>query len=149
MVREADLPEVGRRDLPPEMYTLPAEFGDDLQITYDVIVHNLRLEAQHLDLTTVQELLVERIAFNYCALRHRERTDGFTHEAAQRQLNSFWLDMTKEFNRLIQQNRQSDRDALVIKVAGIVRDVISQVSDQHTRRELTVSFQDAFDKAEI
>jgi hypothetical protein len=144
-----DMPRMGRRPLPRELFVLPEDFDDHLKLAYSVIINNLREEAAHLSLTTLQELLIERIAFNYVALRHRELHEGFTHEAAQRHLNSFWLSMTQEFHRVVGSTPQAERDGLVVKFTGVVREVLTSVADQEQRTELQRTFRDAFDRADL
>lgn len=86
-------------------FTLPDNIDDaDLRELYDVLVVRMRREAEGLAMNTVQILLIERIAYNYVVMRHRERrpTTGPGATANTRDhkdFNTFWLSMTQEFNR--------------------------------------------------
>lgn len=124
-------------------FTLPESIDDEqLRTLYEVIVHRLRSEAAHLTMTTVQQLLIERIAYNYIVLRYNESNNGFAHSTAQKEFNSFWLSMTQEFNRQVRQSDEEFRATLLNQVAGIFASVLD-TEDKETSSRLRSKFQDA------
>ena len=124
----------------------------DMRQLYEVIVARKRREALYLPMNTVQQLLIERIAFNYIVLRMREReqtgtTGGFEHARMQKDFNTFWLSMTKEFNNLLERSDKGNRDAILGEVRDIVLTTLSGVSDTQTRQDLMIRFSEAFESA--
>lgn len=124
-------------------FDLPDDAVPDprLRGLYEVLVHRMREEAKHLPMNTVQQLLIERIAFNYVVLRSKERGElgGFAHSTVQKDYNTFWLSMTAEFNRLLGKVEGigvADRKALLKDVQQIVVGTLSAISDAHLRNEL-------------
>jgi hypothetical protein len=107
-----------------EAFTLPPEPGEDtpgvhipqqLRELFEFLVVRMRREAHHLPMNTVQQLLIERIAFNYIMLKAKERRplgddQGFQHAGIQKDWNTFWLSMTGQFNDLLLKNRASDEE---------------------------------------
>jgi hypothetical protein len=121
-----------------------------LRQLYEVLVHRMRKEAEHLPMTTVQMLLIERIAFNYVVLRSKERGElgGFNNSSIQKDYNTFWLTMTQEFNRLlgkVEGVSAADRKTLLKDVQQIIMGVLSTISDARLRTELVEKIAAGFD----
>ncbi len=124
----------------------------EMRDLYEILVTRMRREAQYLPMNTVQQLLIERIAHNYIVLRMREREpigtpNGFESARTQKDFNTFWLSMTHEFNGMIQRADKGNRDAILGEVRDLVLQTLSKVKDASTRRELMLSFSEAFDQA--
>lgn len=135
-------------------FNLPAEVCDDgeLRSLYEVIVARMRREAQYLPMNTVQQLLIERIATNYIVLKMKERSpvgasDGFAHASVQKDFNTFWLSMTREFNSLLERSDKGNRDAILGEVRDIVLLTLADVKDPTQRQDLMISFGRAFEAA--
>ncbi len=112
-----------------------------LRMLYEVLVHRMKREAEHLPMNTVQMLLIERIAFNYVVLRSKERGElgGFSSSSIQKDYNTFWLTMTTEFNRLlgkVEGVTAADRKSLLREVQQVIMAVLADVSDPRQRTEL-------------
>lgn len=128
------------------MFTLPDWVRDpNLRTGYEVIVARLRREASHVQMNTVQTLLLERIAFNYIVLRFKERAaigsdEGFSDPKVIKDFNTFWLAMTKEFNDLLAKYRPIERDAIMGLVRNAVADVMAKVEDGALRNALIEQF---------
>jgi hypothetical protein len=125
-----------------------------LRSLYEVLVHRLRLEAKDLPMNTVQQLLIERICYNYIVLRSKERGDlgGFSHSTVQKDFNSFWLSMTAEFNRLLGKTEAvagTERKSLGKQMQTIIMSTVAQVSDVKVRSELLQKLATEFEKAGI
>ncbi len=137
-------------------FELPDVITDPkLRGLYEVLVARLRDEARHLPMNTVQQLLIERIAYNYIVLRSKERGElgGFQQSSAQKDYNSFWLSMTAEFNRLLGKTEApmagNERKALLKDVQKLIIETISTVADPRVRSDLLERMATAFDKAGI
>ncbi len=136
-------------------FELPDTVEDPkLRALYEVIVHDMRAEAAHLPMNTVQQLLIERICFNYIVLKSKERGDlgGFSHSGVQKDYNTFWLSMTSEFNRLLGKSEPmngAERKALLKEMQQIIVNTVQTVSDPRVRSGLLEKLAVAFDKAGI
>lgn len=130
------------RDL-DDAYHLPEDVVSDpkLRALYEVIVNRLQEEARGLPMTTVQLLLIERIAFNYVVLRSKERGQlgGFSHSGVQKDYNTFWLDMTRQFNAMLGKGEAmsvADRRALFKEIQQIITSTLATVEDPRLRAQL-------------
>lgn len=118
-------------ELPDSLYTLP-DFVEDpeLRLLYEVIVVNLQRDAAHVQMGTIQKLLIERIAYNYIVLRWREQqlhtqstVGGFEHSKYAKDYNTFWLSMTQEFNRTVRGDADANaREEILSKVGQAIKD---------------------------
>lgn len=122
---------------------------------YEVLVHRMRNEAKDLPMNTVQQLLIERIAYNYIVMRSRERGEygGFATAAAQKDYNTFWLSMTQEFNRMLGKAETLngvDRKAMLRDIQQLILQTVNaSVSDPKTRSDLLVNMAAAFENVKI
>ena len=111
---------------------------------YEVLVARLRREALGLPMGTLQQLLIERIAGLYVQVKHREAHAGFTTPNQQKEFNVYWLDLTKEFNKLLTASQDKLRDALLLEIQNIVQEAMELIPDltvrQDVRRRLTSEF---------
>lgn len=136
-------------------FELPEVVTDaKLRALYEVIVHKMREEARHLPMNTVQQLLIERIAFNYIVLKSKERGElgGFAHSNVQKDYNTFWLTMTAEFNKLLGKSDPmsgADRKALLKEMQQLIVSTVATVPDPKVRSDLLEKMAAAFDKAGI
>ncbi len=138
-------------------FTLPDTIDDPgLRSLYEVLIARMREEAKHLPMNTVQQLLIERIAYNYIVLRSKERGElgGFGSTSVQKDFNTFWLSMTQEFNRMLGKGGEplsaSERKALLREMQTIIVNTVSDaVSDAKSRGALLETFAANFEKAGI
>lgn len=139
-----------------DAYELPDTFDDPkLRQLYEVLIARMRKEAEDLPMNTVQQLLIERIAFNYIVLRAREKGDmgGFGTAAGQKEFNVFWLSMTQEFNRMLTKTETmsgTDRKQLLRAVQGLILNTVNaSVNDPKTRSDLLSNMAAAFENVKI
>jgi hypothetical protein len=133
-------------------YELPDVIDDPkLRALYEILVHRMRNEARHLPMNTVQQLLIERIAYNYIVMRAKENgaLGGFTHSTVQKDFNTFWLSMTGEFNRMLGKEAGTDRKALLRDVQKIIIDTMSTITDPRLRGQVLEKLAVAFENAGI
>lgn len=134
----------------------PEEVTDTrLRALYEVLVQRMRNEARNLPMNTVQQLLIERIAYNYIVLRSKERGElgGFAHANVQKDFNAFWLSMTQEFNRMLGKTENmngAERKAMLREIQQIIVDTVgASVNDPRTRSDILSNMAAAFEKVKI
>lgn len=137
-------------------FELPEIIEDPkLRGLYEVLVHRMRDEAQHIPMNTIQQLLIERIAYNYIVLRSKERGElgGFNTASIQKDFNTFWLDMTREFNRMLGKGEAmntGEKKALLKEIQQVIVQTVSKtVADAKTRSDLLVNLATAFETNKI
>lgn len=115
------------------------------------ICNRLRKEAEGIPMDTIQELLLERIAFNYIVMKARERgVLNMGSERAQKDFQTFWLAMTNQFSKNLQKaTAAEDRERTLKEVRDIVLDTLAKVEDQTTKAKLMGDFANAFAQAGI
>lgn len=134
------------------LFRLP-EFIENatLREMYEVVVARLRRESSHVAMNTVQQLLMERLAFNYIVLRAREALplgdpQGFADARSLRDWNTYWLACTKEFNDLLARNRPAATNEMIQRVQAAVAEVLGTVEDGGLRNELIERFVHTFER---
>jgi hypothetical protein len=137
-------------------FYLPDAIDDTrLRDLYEVLIARMRHEAKDLPMNTVQQLLIERIAYNYIILRVKETGDlgGFATTAAQKDFNTFWLSMTQEFNRMLSKAETmtgNERKTMLREVQRLIVTSVNQaVTDPRTRSNLLTSMASAFEQVKI
>jgi hypothetical protein len=137
-------------------FTLPEHIEDPkLRELYEVLITRMREEAKDLPMNTVQQLLIERIAYNYIVMREKERgaLGGFNSTNAQRDFNTFWLSMTQEFNRMLTKAEVlsgTERKALLREVQQLILHTVNHsVTDPRMRSSLLTSMATAFENVKI
>lgn len=153
MYRGMSDPSVSDLDSLDGVFELPDGVVEDqdLRTMYEVLVARMRREAEHLPMNTVQQLLIERIAMNYIVLRQKERNpigskEGFAHATVQKDFNTFWLSMTKEFNALLGRTDVAMRDAILGEVRDLILRTLAQVPDSEVREDIKARFAMAFEQ---
>jgi hypothetical protein len=121
------------------LYTLPEWLEDDtLREMYEVLVARLRREIAHVPLSTVQNLLVERLVANYCILRYRENrtlgdAQGFQHAGVEKEFNTYWLAINKQFEDLLIKFKPDDKKALLDHIKDVLIPAFSNITDSQER----------------
>lgn len=116
--------------LPPSI-----EGSEEMTGLHEEIVLRLRREASGLPMNTVQQLLLERIATFYVQTKMREQEGVGVKEL--RELNSFWLSMTQEFNKLLTNSQDKLREAMFLDIQNILDTALKEtVDDPNTRKKL-------------
>lgn len=137
-------------DAPPadeldRAYRLPDYIAEDTELSdlYDTLVQRLRAEALGIPMTTAQYLLIERIATKYVIIRYREQT-GWLGVNAEKETNQQWLDLLKEWNRVLTTSQEQMRNALLEQVQKIAVDSVSLIKDREDRQNVRRHFQEKF-----
>lgn len=128
-----------------EAFKLPPSIADSPAMTqlHGEIVLRLRREASGLSMNTVQQLLLERIATFYVQTKMREMEGVGVKEL--RELNSFWLSMTQEFNRLLMASQDKLREALFLEIQKILDQAMKDtITDPDTRKKFRLNVAGSF-----
>lgn len=120
--------------------------GTRWEPVYNEIVQRMRNEAKGLTMNTSQELLIERIATFYVEVRFREEDDTLPPLTMKEhaEFNKNWLDMVREFNKLLLSGQEKLREALVMEIQTILINRLSLIKDPEQRRELRRALQEDF-----
>jgi hypothetical protein len=166
---EDDLAEYGVRSRPPVphqvanaaiepldsldlAFTLPDNITDEnLRKLYEILVVRMRRESAHLPMNTVQQLLIERIAYNYIVMRYKEaavspENGGFQHATQQKEYNTFWLSMTQEFNKQLKTVDVDFRAQVMKAMAVAVADVLREIEDPILQSRLRMKIADSLER---
>lgn len=146
-------------ELPHNLYSLPKVVAEDSRCAdlvelFNVLVVRLQAECAHLPLSTLQFLLLERIASNYILLRYRElipvgEAGGYSNTKYEKEANTFWLAMTREFNDQLRAYKKGDRESVLAEVRDVIVTTLSEIPDAGTRTDLMTRFTVAFDSLGI
>lgn len=143
-------------DLPPDdrmvrAFRLPAyvQAEPELVALHTEIVSRLRREAQGLPMNTVQQLLLERIAFTYVQMKWKDENEGYARTSEQKDFYTLWLSMTVEFNKLLAASGDQLRDALLVEVQKIVSESLKLVTNLEDRKAMRRSLSEAFSAIDV
>lgn len=151
----AELPDYTDLESLDGVFHLPEGLveSSNLREMWEVIVSRMRKEAAHLPMSTVQMLLIERIATNYVILREKENrpighSQGFAHATVQKDFNTFWLTMTKEFNAMLGRTDSAVRRQAMGEVRDLLLGVLEELPTSGATKQdfikmITVKFQEA------
>lgn len=112
------------------------------------MVTRLRREAEGIPMSTVQQLLIERIASMYVQIRYMENT-GFDGVNKQKELNDYWLKLVAEFNRLLSSNDDKRREQLLYDVQNVVMESLKLISNDEERRDIRRALTEGFTKLNV
>lgn len=127
--------------LPRELFT----GHPDLVDLYEELIANLRTEAFGIPMTSMQVILIERIATKYVLIKYRER-EGWIGVNAEKDSNAQWLDLVKEWNKLLAQGHEQMRERLLEQVEKITSDGVKLIPDAETRQKVRSFYQEQFAK---
>lgn len=120
-------------------FELPAYIAEDevLSDLYAAMVDRLRHEADGLPMPTMQHILMERIATKYVLIKYHEYT-GWTGMgvSAERDANAQWLDLVKEWNRLLAAGEEKLRDALLLQMSDIFIAAVEELDKEEDKRKM-------------
>lgn len=129
-------------------YTLPDNITDfRLRRLYKILIDRMRRESAHLPMNTVQQLLIERIAYNYIVMRFKEAANtieegAFAHATQQKEYNTFWLSMTQEFNKQIRSTDAETKSQLMRVMVEVVANVLREIDDPQLQSRLRLKIAD-------
>lgn len=128
-------------------FRLPTHIAEDedLRVLYQEMVSRLRAESLGLPMHTAQEILIERIATKYVQIKYREE-HGWAGMGVngEKDANAQWLDLLKEWNRVLAAGHEQLRDALLKQAEQIAIEAVNLVDDSDTRQTLRRHFKEKF-----
>ena len=107
-------------------------------------IDRLRSESRGIPMHTVQEFILERIATKYVMLRYRELHGGWVGVNSEKDAHSQWLDLVKEWNKVLAAGHEQLRDAVLQQAEQISREALELIEDDETRRTLRRHFKERF-----
>lgn len=116
---------------------------EELNALYEEMVGRLRAEALGIPMHTMQQFLIERIATKYVIIRYREE-HGWVGINTEKEFNQQWLELLKEWNRVLQSSQEQMRDALLREAEKISVDAVNLVPDPETRQALRRHFKERY-----
>lgn len=119
---------------------------------YEVIVSRMRQESEGVPMNTIQTLLMERIAYNYIVMKAREQgvIANQMSMAAQKDLQTWWLAMTAQFNKQLNKaTEQEFKDKILREVVNVIGNVLSKVEDPKLKAQLKNEIMAGFENAGI
>lgn len=128
-------------------FRLPEYIAEDSELLalHEELSQRMRREAAGLPMGTNQEILLERILTKYLIIKWREEnTWAGTGVNGEKDANSQWLDMLKEWNRVLQANDDKMREALLLEVQKITTEAVQLISNEDDRRSVRRHFQEKF-----
>jgi hypothetical protein len=120
----------------------------ELRNAYEIIIARLRRETEHVPLNTLQQLRIERIAFNYIVLKYRESAAAgdFAFAENLKEWNTYWAQITREFDAVLKAWAPKEQDAIMAMVKAAIAEVIATVEDTGVRNDLVRRFPDTFSR---
>lgn len=141
--------------LPAAAYTLPAWVGEDLQILHAELLARMRRDIANMGgFLAINEMLAERVVFNYIVLKSKEvaavgEPGGWAHERNQKEFNTFWLLTVRELNNLTTKPAHDGiRSALLEKMADAISVSLADVPPE-MRNSLSESLIRAVEMVEL
>lgn len=129
-------------------FTLPEDISPELAVLHNDIVTKLTNEARSLPMNTIQRLLLERIAYFYIAMKQKELTTGFSMRE-QKEMMTFWLSMTQEFNKLLSASNDKARTTLLVEIKNVLVQSLHAVKDPDERRILSRTWNEMFAEMDL
>jgi len=132
------------------LFVLPEWVSDpELREAYEIIVARLRNEIEHVPLSTLQQLRVERIAFNYIVLKFRESlaANDFAFAEHLKDWNTYWAQITREFDTVARAWKPTEKEAIMAVVRSAVGEILATVQDTEIRNDLIQRFVATFERA--
>lgn len=132
-------------------FQLPAFIQEEpaLAALHLEVVARLRREALGLPMNTVQQLLLERIAFTYVLMKWKDENGGYARTSEQKDFYTLWLSMTVEFNKLLSASGDKLRDALLVEVQKIVTESLKLVTNSEDRKAVRRSLSESFSSIDL
>lgn len=119
------------------IFSLPEEMQEDerWKKLYVLMVKTLQEEAAGVQMSTVQNLLIERIATLYVTIRYREEK-GTHMPREMKELSDLWLNMSKQFTQVLKENRENIARHRETQLYQLVMTAVGEIPDHDTRYTL-------------
>lgn len=107
-------------------------------------IRALTAEARGLPMHTVQEFLLERIATKYVIMKYRERNNEWLGVRTENDFTAQWLDLVKEWNKVLSSGQDKLRDAVLEEVQGIALESLQMIRDEDDRKRVRLHYKERF-----
>lgn len=134
-------------DYESSIFEIPARVRDDPRYVaiHARLVTQLRQEASGLDMTSLQTILIERIANGYVLMRWHEDNPGhWIGVNTEKDFVLNWRSLVAEFNKLLASGEDKRRDALRMKYQDILLEGLAMIEDKENRKAVRAFFMSEF-----
>jgi hypothetical protein len=114
---------------------------DQWESVYDGLIETMKREASGTPMTTVQNLLIERIAYTYVDMRRKEATMTMRD---RKEYTALWVSMTTEFNKLLKTTEDQRLEDFKISTIDIFMSELDSIPDPDIRQRLLLSVKEKF-----
>lgn len=141
-----DMTDSGAHTLEDMLFSLPRHIMADerYRALYEEISLRLRTEAMGIPMTTMQTILIERLATKYVIIRYKEENGWGEGINTEKDANAQWSDLMKEWNRLLAAGHEQLRDALLAKMEEIAKGAVDLFDEREPRQNLRRYFNEQF-----
>lgn len=109
------------------------------------MVAQLRQEASGLEMTTLQMILIERIANGYVLMRwHEDHPGNWIGINTEKDFVLNWRSLVAEFNKILASGEDKRRDALRMKHQDIMLESLALIQDKENRKQVRAFLMDQF-----
>lgn len=128
--------------LPAEFYAQPSEaIGDEaLQLIYSEVV--ARLQQENPDADTIESMMIERVAFLYVHIRHKETKKLFAHDRSHKETLQLWVTMAAQLQK--KRTQEQDLEEIKDKIVGAVQLAVMDATKAALPLDMRKDFQEKF-----
>lgn len=134
-------------DYESEVFQIPERVANDPRYVriHARMVAQLRQEASGLEMTTLQMVLIERIANGYVLMRwHEDNPGNWIGVNTEKDFVLNWRSLVSEFNKILSSGEDKRRDALRTKYQDIMLEGLTLIEDKDVRKTVREFLQNEF-----
>lgn len=139
-----DAPPLG--DAMEIAFDLPAHIAEDdrLSTLYNELRSRMRQEAEGIPLATNQLLMLSQIALGFVEMKYNDQHQRWPEMGvnAKKDARTYWLDLVKEWNRLLKDNKDDLQFVYQEKIKKILIDGTKKIQDPDNRRDVWRFYQE-------
>jgi hypothetical protein len=146
-----DRNDINFQQMLDDLFDLPMTVTEDprLRRLYFVLTMKMVDEVSHLAVPTSTYYQIERIAHLYAVMRENERLGkAFTGSNAQKAMNSFWMELIKDFNKTvvaadIQRTREMLKTITQVVMMALEHNITDEAVRTRTATQIIVALEQA------
>lgn len=127
-------------------FDLPTHIAEDSRLAalFFELRDRYRHEAEGIPLATNQLLMISQIALGFVEMKYNDEHQRWVELGvnAKKDHRTYWLDLVKEWNRLLKDNREELRDVFEKKVSSIIFEGVKKIPDENVRRDVYRFYQE-------
>jgi hypothetical protein len=134
-------------DYERSVFQIPARVAEDERYVaiHARLITQLRQEASGLEMTSLQMILIERIANGYVLMRwHEDHPGQWVGVNTEKDFVLNWRSLVAEFNKILSSGEDKRRDALRMKYQDILLEGLTMIEDADNRKAVRSFFMNEF-----